>query len=258
MCLARLSVVTTASTAGRVRARGALTPHRADGAQDLPMADVGAVRRVARCPLNASYAALASAREFVRHVLADWGSQADQAELSDDVSLVASEMVANALQHGVGLDPPQVAAATDVRPSGAEPDEQVGLTLLATPSALLCVVSDPSSAAPVPRLPDPGTVSGRGLHLIESLSESWGWSPAGEGDRAGKAVWAVFPLAGGDAPAARAGPATFRHTPGAWAFGSVVRRSERKGGGSWGCAGVATPSNTARSSTRSARSGTPG
>jgi hypothetical protein len=172
---------------------------------------------VASCPLRASYAAVASAREFVRHVLADWGSEADQVDLSpnlsDDVSLVASEMVANALQHGVGLDPPQDAVPASDQRAGAEPDEQVGLTLVATPSVLLCVVNDPSSDAPVPRLPDPGMASGRGLHLIESLSESWGWSPvADDGVHAARPCGPQSP-ASRDAPrVTAAGPPAARGT----------------------------------------------
>jgi hypothetical protein len=31
--------------------------------------------------------------------------------------------------------------------------------------------------------------TGRGLHLVESFSESWGWHPLGA---AGKVVWALF------------------------------------------------------------------
>ena len=244
----------TASASVRVRARGASTRPRRRGAQPVPVADAAAVRRVASCPLRASYAAVSSAREFVRHVLADWGSEADQADLSaalsDDVSLVASEMVANALQHGVGLDPPQDAVPADPQPA-AEPDEQVGLTLLATPSVLLCVVNDPSNDAPVPRLLDAGTASGRGLHLIESLSESWGWSPvAGDGVHAGKAVWATFPLTGDAPPRSPARPTAVRRAPG-WAAtsASAVDRPHRDGG-SGPCIGVATPSSTGRSSTR--------
>ena len=251
MCLARLSVVTTASASGRVRARGALTPRR--GERCPGAAGGGRRRRAPGGPVPAERQLrrpVVSAREFVRHVLADWGSQADQdrAQRRRQPRRLRDGGQRPAARRRAGPAAAPLPRRTQRVPA-AEPGEQVGLTLLATPSALLCVVNDPSSAAPVPRLPDPGTASGRGLHLIESLSESWGWSPAGEGDSAGKAVWAVFPLAGGGSPAARAGPATFRHTPGAWAFGSVVRRSERKGG-SWGCAGVATPSNTARSSTR--------
>lgn len=253
----------TASASGRVRARGASTRPRRGAAQPVPVADAGTVRRVASCPLRASYAAVASAREFVRHVLADWGSEADQvdlsANLSDDVSLVASEMVANALQHGVGLDPPQDAVPASDQRAAAEPDEQVGLTLLATPSVLLCVVNDPSSDAPVPRLPDPGMASGRGLHLIESLSESWGWSPvADDGVHAGKAVWATFPLAcdaprvtAAGPPPLHAGPPGVRQASTAWAAASAlaVHRQDRDGG-SGECIGVATPGSTGRSSTR--------
>jgi hypothetical protein len=42
---------------------------------------------------------------------------------------------------------------------------------------------------------DEGGESGRGLHVVDAISESWGWTPP---DRAGKAVWAMIraPLAG--------------------------------------------------------------
>jgi hypothetical protein len=36
--------------------------------------------------------------------------------------------------------------------------------------------------------PDYFAETGRGLHIIDSLSESWGWTPP---DRAGKSVWAM-------------------------------------------------------------------
>jgi hypothetical protein len=72
----------------------------------------------------------------------------------------------------------------------------VWLGLLRRGSSVLCTVSDPSRAVPVVREPDDeGGESGRGLHVVDAISESWGWTPP---DRAGKAVWAMMraPLAG--------------------------------------------------------------
>lgn len=49
-------------------------------------------------------------------------------------------------------------------------------------------MSDPSSIGPVAREADFVAESGRGLHLVESFSRSWGWHPLGSG----KVVWALF------------------------------------------------------------------
>jgi hypothetical protein len=57
------------------------------------------------------------------------------------------------------------------------------------PAHLLLTVSDPDDRAPVLA---PGAGSGleehgRGLHIVDALSEAWGWTPT---PPAGKTVWA--------------------------------------------------------------------
>ena len=50
-------------------------------------------------------------------------------------------------------------------------------------------VLDPSDKAPVLKAPAAGEEAGRGLQMVDALSDVWGWSPvAGRG----KAVWAVL------------------------------------------------------------------
>ena len=160
------------------------------------------------CPLPGTYDALGTARRFVRGVLRGWGL----GHLCDDVALVASELVANALRHGVGLGVPGIAPGrvTGLRPgdvpapwSAAFPVE---LTLISTGTRLMCLVDDPGDGVPVRRSPDSATGSGRGLQLIESLSHAWGWTPLERSGRpAGKEVWAVFEVRGAGLAAVRAG-----------------------------------------------------
>jgi hypothetical protein len=59
---------------------------------------------------------------------------------------------------------------------------------------------DPSPLPPLPVTPDEDTENGRGLLLVEAISERWGWYfPAACGtanvpDQRGKVVWAVVGL----------------------------------------------------------------
>ncbi|MDN3356961.1 ATP-binding protein [Actinomadura sp. DC4] len=113
------------------------------------------------------------ARDFVRTVLLSW----DLAGLYDDVRLVVSELVTNALRYSAGLSA-DLCANTPIR-----------LSLLRTGERLTCAVTDPCDQIPVHREPDSVSQSGRGLHLVEAFSHSWNWAPlSGQG----KVVWAVF------------------------------------------------------------------
>jgi len=63
------------------------------------------------------------------------------------------------------------------------------LCLLRRAGEVMLAVVDPGNEAPMPRQPDWGGESGRGLQIVGALSHVWGWSPiAGHG----KAVWAVL------------------------------------------------------------------
>jgi len=54
---------------------------------------------------------------------------------------------------------------------------------------VICAVLDSNDTAPVVKAPGRAEPSGRGLQIVDALSDVWGWSPiAGRG----KAVWAVL------------------------------------------------------------------
>jgi hypothetical protein len=163
--------------------------------------------------LAADLASVGEARSLVRGVLRGWRAEA----IADDVVLVASELVSNALRHGMNIEP-------GGRDTAGADDASVWISLVRTNSHLICAVSDPSRQPPVRRAVDPMTGCGQGLALVESLSACWGWSsldpidpmgsldPLGSLDSAaretttmadggqpapaggGKSVWAIFPL----------------------------------------------------------------
>lgn len=112
------------------------------------------------------------ARRAVRVLLADWGLQ----RLVEDVDLVVSELVTNALLHsGEGA-----AAAEDV----------VRFELDLRPGRLTARVVDSSPLPPHPEEATETAESGRGLILVEALASDWDWEDLPDG----KAVWAAFDL----------------------------------------------------------------
>ncbi|MFF6913913.1 ATP-binding protein [Streptomyces sp. NPDC012466] len=148
--------------------------------QGLPPLDPAAVSDAASCALPARYEAVREARRFTRRTLDQW----DMGDRFDDVCLVVSELVTNALRHGL--------PANSACVSGREPP--VRLHLMRWTERLVCAVRDPSHDSPVTREADDFSAeSGRGLFLVDSFSDSWGWHPlAGALD--GKLVWALFRL----------------------------------------------------------------
>ncbi|EST30204.1 regulator [Streptomyces roseochromogenus subsp. oscitans DS 12.976] len=133
----------------------------------------------ASCALPARYEAVREARHFTRDTLDKW----DAGERFDDICLVVSELVTNALRHAVPADPGCPEAAASVR-----------LHLMRWTERLVCAVRDPSHETPVPRDSDDFSAeSGRGLFLVDSFADSWGWHPLA-GTLDGKVVWALFRL----------------------------------------------------------------
>jgi hypothetical protein len=129
---------------------------------------------------GADLASVGPARRFARATLERWGAT----ERSDDITLVLSELLANALRYA----PP--------RPGGWP--VRFGLVLPWPGSAMLCAVSDPSPEPPVPGQAGPDSECGRGLHVVEEISDWWGYTPPGP---QGKVVWAAFTV--DDRPAGR-------------------------------------------------------
>ncbi|MDX3528825.1 SpoIIE family protein phosphatase [Streptomyces sp. ID05-39B] len=112
--------------------------------------------------------ALTQARHMIRAAVRTWGAQ----ERSDDVELVADELVTNALMHTEG------AAIVTLR------------LLTGGGRRLRVEVEDSSSALPRRREAGDSGVSGRGLLLVELLSDVWGVEARG----GGKCVWCEFAL----------------------------------------------------------------
>ena len=65
------------------------------------------------------------------------------------------------------------------------------MILCQTELSVLCAVTDPSDQGPCLREPDYEAEGGRGLQVVQGVSEMWGWAPL---ETRGKAVWAAFAL----------------------------------------------------------------
>ena len=111
----------------------------------------------------------ARARDFVARRLAEH----DLTYLVDDVRLVASELVSNAVVH----------ARSPVRVSVDELLFCVRLTVFDECGDALVI--------PLPRRPDGEGEGGRGLRVVDACSSDWGSDVALSG---GKSVWALFPV----------------------------------------------------------------
>jgi Histidine kinase-like ATPase domain len=130
-------------------------------------------QHAATCPLSPRPESVKVSRDFTRATLASWGMPA----LADVAKLVVSELVTNALRHGM-------ASAR-----GPAPDRPVRLKLLAQPPLVMCMVSDPGSDIPVLRDSGLAAESGRGLQVVDACSLRWGWHLL---DGGGKIVWALL------------------------------------------------------------------
>jgi hypothetical protein len=129
------------------------------------------------CPLSRGPQSARAARRLTRNTLRDWGL----AFLAEDAETIVGEFVANAVTHATTPGEPQLP-----RKQAAE---ALGLRLFRRTGEVICAVLDPSDSAPVLKAPGSVEESGRGLQMVDALSDVWGWSPvAGRG----KAVWAIL------------------------------------------------------------------
>ncbi|WP_199549205.1 ATP-binding protein [Streptomyces sp. N35] len=126
-------------------------------------------RHAFRLPRHPASVGLARLR--VRDHLAAWGHSGEEGAVADTILLV-SELATNVVRHGPVL----------------EREFEVAVTVLADGSCLI-EVSDESPAEPVLRIQDgPFAEHGRGMHLVDSVAETWGVWQRG---RYGKTVWAL-------------------------------------------------------------------
>jgi anti-sigma regulatory factor (Ser/Thr protein kinase) len=124
-----------------------------------------------RTELPADLTSARQARSAVRQALTGWGMD----HLTGDAELLASELVANAAEHGDGK-PISLALHRH-----AEPGERPGIT---------CEVTDGSPAMPQRTEPGPGSERGRGLAIVEALARSSGVRAT----QAGKTSWFTLAL----------------------------------------------------------------
>ena len=122
--------------------------------------------------LGALVSAVPCARLHARQVLWEWGI----GHLSDSAELLVTELIANAVRASR-----QMTRVCAVR-----------LWLLSDSAQVLILVWDASPQPPVLMGVTDEAEHGRGLMLVEAVSEQWGWCPCEDGD--GKFVWAIARL----------------------------------------------------------------
>jgi CheY-like chemotaxis protein/anti-sigma regulatory factor (Ser/Thr protein kinase) len=113
--------------------------------------------------LDGSLTSARDARAFAADLLAQWGV----GDLADDVLLVVTELVNNAVTHA---------------------RSECVLRISISPVSVRVEVTDQGSGAPDPLPPSTTRNHGRGLHLVDALTAAWGFEPRAEGG--GKTVWA--------------------------------------------------------------------
>jgi anti-sigma regulatory factor (Ser/Thr protein kinase) len=120
--------------------------------------------------LPAVPASVGEARHWLDERLCAWGVRGD---VHADALLVLSELVTNALIHTRSTEIVSQAWATSER--------------------LYLAVADQGRVSTEPHVCDAGTdaASGRGLLLVQAMTDQWGVLPAADG----RVVWAAFPIA---------------------------------------------------------------
>ncbi|GGK83727.1 hypothetical protein Sme01_17820 [Sphaerisporangium melleum] len=125
------------------------------------MISIPSCPREVRWELRAEPGVTAECRAVVREILAEW----DLHDLIDDVVVVVTELLANALVHG---GPP------------------VRVALGMAPGTVTGSVTDHGDGWPQPRPADTDAEHGRGLGIVAALTDSWGVAPLPGG---GKSIW---------------------------------------------------------------------
>ena len=113
--------------------------------------------------LDGSLTSARDARAFSAELLEQW----NVGDLADDVLLVVTELVNNAVTHA---------------------RSECVLRISISPVSVRVEVTDQGIGAPDPLPPSTTRNHGRGLHLVDALTAAWGFEPRAEGS--GKTVWA--------------------------------------------------------------------
>src|SRR5260370_18881245 len=101
-----------------------------------------------------------AARGFTIATLQRWGGT----DRREDIAIVVSELVTNALRHALA------------GPGAPRPRGPFRLGLVQPGPCLPCAVADPSQQPPVPQEPGYLAETGRGLHVIGALADTWGYT----------------------------------------------------------------------------------
>jgi anti-sigma regulatory factor (Ser/Thr protein kinase) len=107
---------------------------------------------------------VASARDWLHRFL---DQHAVSSSVSADAALVLSELVTNALRHGLG----------DIMTLGSLSDEEIRMS-----------VTDAGDELPDVLPSSPGRIGGLGLHVVGSVADNWGVASF----PGGKTVWATL------------------------------------------------------------------
>ena len=113
--------------------------------------------------------AVAAARRVITEALEGWGQNA----LVPDATLITSELATNAVTHG---------------------DSAFRASISLSGNVVRITVQDTASGSPRTRALGPWSVHGRGMALIEALSQSWGCERLDEG----KVLWVELHVPPGD------------------------------------------------------------
>lgn len=124
--------------------------------------------------LGAIAASVPRARRHVRHVTREWGF----AEFSEAIELAVSELATNALAASAGM--------------GENPLIRVGLAC--DKARFLVLAWDGNPSPPIRRDADQDAEGGRGLLLVEALSERWDWHA--HASLGGKVTWCEIAVTG--------------------------------------------------------------
>ncbi|MEC4015154.1 ATP-binding protein [Streptomyces sp. H27-D2] len=140
-----------------------------------------------RLELACEPSAVRWARLHAKDVLKRWGVPKTTTE---DALLVLSELATNAVRHAGRQieDPPPWATRARVR--------RFAVMLWCLPDHIQMYVSDEDRQPPILHSPNADDTSGRGLLLVEELSDRWGFIYPSPNPESGKAVWAELRFPG--------------------------------------------------------------
>lgn len=124
----------------------------------------GGTATEARTCLSSHPTSAGAARRFVRDVLHQWSAPAQEGAAEEPVLLCTDELVTNAIVHVCS---------------------EIEVVVRLDDDVVRVEVHDQSSRPPLRRFAPLEAETGRGLHLVEALSERWGV----DARAGGKAVW---------------------------------------------------------------------